>query len=107
MNTIKPNKSNILNYLSEIKAELLDDGIFVVGLFGSFSRDEATVYSDIDIAIKKECNYLEKRTSYDYFDELQKIKTLIRQKFHRNIDIFDLDSNSSMKKTIMKDLIYV
>jgi len=107
MKYIKPNKSSILQYLSEIKAELLEDGIFELGLFGSFSRDEANVYSDIDIAIKKENNYLEKRTAYEYFQEIQKIKTLVRQKFHRNIDIFDLDSDSSMKNTIVKELIYV
>jgi len=104
---MKATKTNILKYLLEIKSELTKNGIFEIGLFGSFSRDEATVYSDIDIAIKKEQNYLKKRTSYEYFDELQKIKTLIRKKFHRNIDIFDLDSDSSMKKTIIKDLIYV
>ncbi len=104
---MKATKSNILQYLTEIKSELSQNGIFEIGLFGSFSRDEATIYSDIDIAIKKEHNYLEKRSAYEYFEELQNIKTLIKQKFHRNTDIFDLDSNSSMKNTIIKDLIYV
>jgi|FLOH01.1.fsa_nt_gi uncharacterized protein len=104
---MKVTKSNIINYLQEIKEEIAADGVCALGLFGSFARDEAGVYSDIDIAIKKESNYLEKRTAYDYFDEVSKIKNLLKKKFHRNSDVFDLDSNSSMRDEIMKDLIYV
>ena len=104
---MRADKANILDYLTEIKSELLNDGITKLGLFGSFARDEASVYSDIDIAIKKKDNYLESHSAYEYFDEVIKIKNLIRKKFHRNSDIFDLDSNSSMKDQIKKDLIYV
>ncbi len=104
---MRVDKSNIIVFLKEIKAELVSDGISTLGLFGSFARDEAGVYSDIDIAIKKENDYLSKRTAYDYFDEVSKIKSLLQKKFHRNSDVFDLDSNSSMRDEIMKDLIYV
>jgi len=104
---MKPSKLLIVNYLKEIKAELIADGISKIALFGSFARGEDTVYSDIDIAIKKESNYIKKRGAYEYFEEVSKIKALIRNKFHRNSDIFDLDSNSSMKLSITKDLIYV
>jgi len=104
---MRATKSNILSYLKEIKDELSTDGIISLALFGSFARDEQTVYSDIDIAIKKESDYLKSRTAYSYFNEVEKIKMLIKNKFHRNSDIFDLDSNSSMKKNIEKDLLYV
>lgn len=104
---MRVSKSNIISFLQEIKTELGSDGIVTLGLFGSFARDEAGVYSDIDIAIQKEKNYLTHRTAYDYFNEIAKIKTLIKKKFHRNSDVFDLDSNSSMRDEIMKDLIYV
>ena len=106
---MRADKLSIINFLTEIKSELFSDGILKLGLFGSFARDEATVYSDIDIAIEKESNYLETRTAYEYFEEVQKIKNLIRDKFHRNIDIFDLNSNSnsSMKTEILKEIIYI
>jgi len=104
---MRVNKADIIKYLREIKADLSSDGIIKLGLFGSFSRGDDSVYSDIDIAIQKESNYLQSRSAYDYFDEVSKIKELIRKKFHRNSDIFDLDSNSSMREEIMKDLIYV
>jgi predicted nucleotidyltransferase len=104
---MKADKLSIVNYLKEIKSELEKDGISKIALFGSFARNEQSVYSDIDIAIQKENNYLVQRSAYDYFEEVSKIKNLIRKKFHRNSDIFDLDSNSNMKKSISKDLIYV
>jgi len=104
---MRATKLNILEYLKEIKSELESDGISKIALFGSFSRNEQNSYSDIDIAIQKESNYLSHRNAYDYFDEINKIKTLIRKKFRRNSDVFDLESNSSMKSSILKDIIYV
>ena len=104
---MRASKENILNYLREIKNELQSDGISTLALFGSFAREDDGVYSDIDIAIAKENGYLKSRSAYTYFDEVNKIKTMIQKKFHRNSDIFDLDSDSVMKKNIMKDLVYV
>ena len=104
---MRADKPSILSYLKEIKSELNRDGISKIALFGSFARNEQSVYSDIDIAIQKENNYLSSRTAYDYFEEVSKIKNLIKKKFHRNSDVFDLDSHSSLQKTIAKDLIYV
>jgi predicted nucleotidyltransferase len=104
---MKPTKEHILDYLHEMKSELRQSGIVQLGLFGSYARNENTLYSDIDIAIKKEDNYLQNRNAYTYFDEVSKIKQRIFEKFHRSSDIFDLDSRSSMKESIMKDIIYV
>jgi predicted nucleotidyltransferase len=100
-------KEQIISFLSQIKHSLVFDGISEVALFGSFARGDAGVYSDIDIAIKKDEDYLKNKTAYDYFEQVAQIKKAIRDRFHRNSDIFDLDSKSSMKNSITKDLIYV
>ncbi|HHD80263.1 MAG TPA: nucleotidyltransferase domain-containing protein [Campylobacterales bacterium] len=84
-----------------------DSWIVDIALFGSFARDEQTVYSDIDIAIIKEKNFLKTKSSYNYFDTIGKIKSKIKNKFHRNIDVFDLDSSSTLKQSIEKELLYV
>jgi predicted nucleotidyltransferase len=105
--TEKINKTDILGYLKEIKGELVEQGIKEIALFGSFARDRVDMYSDIDIAIQIQSDYLKTRSSWDYFDLIAKIKSLISQKFHITCDIFDLDSNSFMKESVMKDLIYV
>ena len=104
---MRATKKEIIIFLTEIKKQLSDAGISHLALFGSYARDEAGVYSDIDLAIKKEKNYLQTRTAYEYFELVSYIKQLIREKFHKNSDIFDLDSSASVKKFILKDLIYV
>jgi len=100
-------KKNILEHLSLLKNELSSKGVVQLGLFGSFAKDNQTIYSDIDIAIKKDKLILEKNGVYFYFELLNNIKDSIQKKFHRNVDIFDLDSNSELKKTIEKELLYV
>ena len=85
---MRATKESILCYLKELKAEFSQEGITTFALFGSFAKDTQGVYSDIDVAIAK-------------------IKDKIRKKFHRNSDVFDLDSQSPFKETIQKELIYV
>lgn len=104
---MRADKNTIFDYLKELKPLLSGRGISVVGFFGSFAREENSVYSDIDIAIKKDNDYLAKKSGYDYFNDIEFLKNLIRKKFHRNIDIFDIESSSSMKNEILKDMIYV
>ena len=104
---MRATKDNILNYLKEIKKELKSMGVTHLALFGSFAREKQNVYSDIDIAILKEKKIDSTSFSYDYFELITYIKDKIRQKFHRNVDIFDLDSESSFKKSIEKELIYI
>ena len=71
---MKPTKEHILDYLNELKHERHRDGIVQLGLFGSYACGENTLYSDIDIAIKKEENYLQHRNANTYFEEVAKIK---------------------------------
>ena len=104
---MKPTKEHILNYLCELKSELSEAGITQLGLFGSYARGDQTLYSDIDIAIKKEEDYLKHRNAYAYFEDVAKIKHLLFEKFRRSSDVFDLDSSSSMKDSIIRDIIYV
>lgn len=104
---MRADKKSIYTYLQEIQPILHEKKISIVGFFGSFSRDEASVYSDIDIVIKKDATYLKIKSAYDYFDDIAFIKNLLIKKFHRNIDIFDIDSNSDFKDEILQDMIYV
>jgi len=97
----------ILDYLKELKPLLKSQGIEELALFGSYATNQQNVYSDIDIAIKKDENFLKNYSPYSYFEILSSIKEKIRKKLHRNIDIFDLDSNSGFANSIKKELIYV
>ena len=104
---MKVTQETVLTYLKELKFELKEYGIEEIALFGSFANKNQNVYSDIDIAIKKKKNFLDEYSAYDYFSIVSTIKSKIVQKLHRKTDVFDLDSQSSFKEQIQKELIYV
>ena len=102
-----PTQKDILTFLTNIKPQLQKDGIEQVGLFGSYARNSATLCSDIDIAIKLNKNYLDKNDVWNYFNEINKIKEMIYDKFKIKSDVFDLDSSSYLKNKIEKEVLYV
>ena len=102
-----PTQKDVLTFLTTIKPQLQKDGIEQVGLFGSYARNSATLCSDIDIAIKLNKNYLDKNDVWNYFNEINKIKEMVYDKFQIKSDVFDLDSASSLKDKIRKEVLYV
>ena len=104
---MRATKQAILSYLQELKPTLAQKGIVELGLFGSYARDENTVYSDIDVAIRRDDGYLEHRHSYEYFNLIDEIKDDLLKKFHRQSDVFDLSSETPMRVNVLKELIYV
>lgn len=102
-----PTKKEILDFLISIKPQLQEDGIEKIGLFGSYAKNNPTLTSDIDIAIKLEKNYLSKNDVWNYFNEINKIKSMVFDKFQIKSDVFDLDSLSSLKHKIEKEVLYV
>jgi predicted nucleotidyltransferase len=100
-------KESILSYLKTIKPYFSEKGIVDIALFGSYSTKRENIYSDIDIAVKKDKDFLQKFNPYDYFRVLNELKDRLRKKFHKNIDIFDLDSSSYFLQDIKKELTYV
>ena len=102
-----PTQKDVLTFLTTIKPQLQENGIEQVGLFGSYARNSATLCSDIDIAIKLNKNYLDKNDVWNYFNEINKIKEMVYDKFQIKSDVFDLDSASSLKDKIEKEVLYV
>ncbi|KYJ86282.1 nucleotidyltransferase family protein [Sulfurovum riftiae] len=100
-------KEHILSYLADMKSDLAKKGIEKIGLFGSFAKDKADTFSDIDIAIKIKKSYLDEHDVWDYFTLIDSIKQMLLKKFSRKIDVYDLDSSSDIKDTISKEIIYV
>jgi len=100
-------KEEIIAILKSIKPHFQNKGIITLALFGSFNTNSSTIYSGIDIAIKKDQNFVEKYGVYAYFDTIHELKSLLRKKLKREIDILDLDSSSPFLEEIKKDLTYV
>ena len=45
-------KESILKYLRNVKVKYQDEGFLIKALFGSYSRDEATADSDVDVLVE-------------------------------------------------------
>ncbi len=97
-------KESILAYLGNIKAELKENGIEKIGLFGSFARGSADLYSDIDIVIKTSPSFVKKFKGVDAFLFLDDLRKSIEKKFQRKVDI--CDETGLNNKFIVKDAIY-
>lgn len=96
-------KEEILAYLKSKQQFFYDNfGIKFVGLFGSFSRDEAKDSSDIDILY-----HLEENKKLSVFKYL-KVNSLLEEFFNRKVDLVrDKTVKPQVKSYIQKDLIYV
>lgn len=97
------NKIEILKYLKSKQDFFRNNfGIEFVGIFGSFSRDEATDDSDIDILYT-----IKKNVKFSMFTYL-KINRILEEFFHRKVDLVrDETLKPTFKEYIEKDLMYV
>ncbi|RXJ96376.1 hypothetical protein CRV00_01800 [Malaciobacter molluscorum] len=93
-------KKDILNYLKSNQEYYYNQfGIQFIGLFGSFTRDEATENSDIDILYK-----IEKDKKLSMFRYLKLTKQL-EDFFHKKIDLVrDETLKPQVKNYIQKDI---
>ena len=92
-------KESILHFLLEHKMELLSKyAVKKIGLFGSYARNEATDKSDIDIIVDMPSD----------FDMYYDLKEYLENAFNTDVDLgFEKKIRSSLKSSILKDLVYV
>lgn len=101
--------SDILQILKQSKQQFLDDGVEIVGVFGSFARGEQTATSDIDIAYKLLKNkFFEKYRGFEAVCRLSDIKDELSSKLKRKVDFISLEnSNKELVSNMKKEIIYV
>jgi len=98
------NKNSILSKLKELKPTYEQEGIILLGLFGSYAKDTQTKFSDIDVAYKLDYNKfsLKYKGGFAKLLRIEDIKKELQSIFHKPIDLVP-DTN----KSILKDLINV
>ncbi|WP_121628748.1 nucleotidyltransferase family protein [Poseidonibacter antarcticus] len=94
-------KSEILEKLQTIKNNYSNEGFYIKGLFGSYSRDEADENSDIDILVEATPDFAMKY-GFKAISRLEEIKQELSEYFQRPVDIAD---SSGMGKTAKKFII--
>lgn len=101
-------KNEILDYLKTIKPALVSNGIITVGIFGSYAKNSANETSDIDIFYESTNKFVEKFKGWNAFVYLdENLRNKLAQKFHKKIDLFDLNSDAAIKELVKKEAIYV
>jgi predicted nucleotidyltransferase len=99
------NKQEILNYLANHKNKFINDGVIILGLFGSFARQENTNLSDIDILIETLDTFRKNHIGFRAFIKLDDIKEQLKKDLKRDIDI--VDKTCLKDKYILERTIYV
>jgi predicted nucleotidyltransferase len=82
-------RDSILAKLKELNPSYEKEGVKLLGLFGSYSRNDANENSDIDILIETTPLFLEKYRGLKAYVKLDEIKSDLEKAFHKNIDIVD------------------
>jgi predicted nucleotidyltransferase len=82
-------KEEIITKLKELKLKYEADGFVILGLFGSYSRDEQNDNSDIDILIDTKKEFLDKYCGFRAFVRFDEIKNEMKTIFHKEIDFVD------------------
>jgi uncharacterized protein len=95
-------KNEILEILKALKPQYQQDGMNIVGLFGSFARGEEKSDSDVDIVYE-----IEKGKSFSMFKYLKYLADLEKYLNHK-VDLVRAETiKSDLKPYIYKDMIYV
>ena len=102
-------RENIKEKLSQIKNRYLNDGIEIIGIFGSVAKNKDDLLSDIDIAYKlnKDIFFKNYKDGFSQLIKLEDIKNELEKEFKQRVDFINLTSNEELKQSIKKDLIYV
>ena len=100
-------KREILIKLKELKPVYSKEGFIIKGLFGSYSRDEATKNSDIDILVESTKDFAEKY-GFKSISRINEIKKELSETFGISVDIADSSGmGKTSKKFIIDRAIYV
>lgn len=101
-------KEEVIDFLKILKPELKSQGIVSLGLFGSIAKDTNTSSSDIDIVYETSDTFINKYKGWSAFTYLNThLRDKIANKFNTNVDMFDLNSSSSIKEKVKKEALYV
>jgi len=100
-------KEYILHYLTTVKDTYMKEGIVIKALFGSYSRNEATETSDVDILIEATPKFAEKY-GFSAIARLKEIELELGKVFKAKVDLADVSGmGKTAKKFIIDRAIYV
>jgi len=103
-------KNYIINKLLELKPVFKKEGFIILGLFGSYAREDYTKNSDIDIlyTLIDPHKFTKENGGFGVFTKIREMKEFLANEFGKSIDFVEKSSLSCTgKKYILEDLVNV
>ena len=99
----------VLEKLKELKKLYKENGFLIIGVFGSYAREEENKNSDIDILYTLDKKFINKYGGWGAITQLEKIKEHIKSVLNiKKVDLATSDThNQILQKTIKDELVYV
>jgi len=102
------NKETLLLKLKTLQPHYKKEGVLLLGIFGSYARDEESETSDIDILIETTPKFLKTYKGFKAFAKLDEIKHELEQVFEKEIDLVDkVGLNQHHNTYILENTLYV
>ena len=101
-------QKKILHKIKELKTQYTPVGFFIIGIFGSYARNEETPQSDIDILYNIDKSFVEKFGGWGAISKIEEIKNELKKQLNLDVDLASFDNPShTFQKKIKDELIYV
>lgn len=101
-------RQDILEKIRQQKIKYAAEGLIILGVFGSFARDEETAESDLDLLFEIDDAFLDRYSGWKACGRLEDIKEEISREIGKPIDMADRDALDEIgRKFILPEVIYV
>jgi predicted nucleotidyltransferase len=100
----------VFDALQTFKKQYESDGVYIVGLFGSYAQGRNDAFSDIDIAYRIDHKLFSEKykDGFSKILRLEEIKHSLEQLFHKKVDFVSLDSsNKKFIEYIKQEMLHV
>ena len=102
------NKEFILEKLKKLQPKYKEEGILLIGLFGSYAQQKENIESDIDILIETTPKFMQKYKGFRAFSKLDELKEDLKNTFKKEIDLVDKVGLKQHNNTfILENSLYV
>ncbi|MFH1612611.1 MAG: nucleotidyltransferase domain-containing protein [bacterium] len=98
----------LMKKIKDIKKKYEPEGFIIIGVFGSYVRNEQTHKSDIDILFEMNSNFIQKYSGWDVYVRIEEIKNEIHQIIGQFVDLADKNGLKRVgRKYILSEVVYV
>lgn len=101
-------REEVLEYLHSFNEKHKKSGFTLVGLFGSYARKEADIFSDIDITYTIDHDKFYKDDGFAKLNKIAEFKRELETKLNRKVDLVPLQgANKFLQKNLEKEQIAI